>query len=181
MPDWPKIGELVHDLRLGAVRIIGIAGPSGRSAWRVRLADGRALVIERPAWVPGDELSSQKRQITAFGGHDPLSPTETMRLLGLAGPRALAKARQARCVLGLPTGDRFVYPAWQFTPAGALLPGLEVLLATPAGADPWGLADLLTSPTAFIGGRAPIDALAEGDPAALHETLLILDRVYNWP
>lgn len=45
--DWPKIGDMVDDPRKGQTRINHVEGPAGRTAWRVRLADGQAIVIER--------------------------------------------------------------------------------------------------------------------------------------
>lgn len=72
-------------------------------------------------------------------------------------------------VLGL--GGRYaleeVYPAFQFTPEGYPLPGLEeVQEALGDRFDPWRTAAWLSEPHPGLGGRAPADWLREGGPVA---------------
>ena len=85
-------------------------------------------------------------------------------LLGIS-TQAVNKRRKAGALLGLDVGGgtRFLYPAFQFTERGGVVPGLrEVLRAFTAVEDPWMRANFLLTGDPRLGGRRPIDALREG-------------------
>ncbi|WP_300676153.1 antitoxin Xre/MbcA/ParS toxin-binding domain-containing protein [Nocardioides sp.] len=67
-------------------------------------------------------------------------------------------------LLALRTGDgKNVYPAWQFTPTGAVLAGLaDVVRALLDGTDEWTAAIWLTTASPVFGGRSAVDLLREG-------------------
>lgn len=146
----------------------------------------RRLIEERPddaeasAWVPGDELEAQRQAIANWGGESALAPAETMQRLGLTTRQGLSRRRHARQLLGLPLGQRrFLYPRWQFGPDGALLPGLPEVFAFAPSDDPWGVADLLTSPKHTLDDRTPIEALRDDPESALAQIRAIFERVYE--
>lgn len=135
---------------------------------------------EGQAWVPKGDLVSEREQIANWGGRRALTSAQAMEFVGLTTRQGLSRRRHLRKLFGLPLGERrYVYPQWQFTQGGALVPGLsEILQAAPAY-DPWGVADLLTSSQPSLGGREPIEVLREGDTSTLPKVLSILDRVYG--
>lgn len=56
-------------------------------------------------------------------------------------------------------GER-VYPAWQFTPDGRLIPGLTKILPVLLGAtDPWTAATWLMTPSKRLSGSSAVDTL----------------------
>ena len=131
-------------------------------------------------WVPGDDLSRQRDEILGWGGRGALTALQAMHLLGLTTRQGLSRRRHARQLLGLPLGERrFAYPRWQFDGSGSLIPGLKEILASAPSDDPWGLADLLTTPQRSLGGEAPIDALRNDVATALPKILGILERTYT--
>ena len=87
----------------------------------------------------------------------------------------LRQLRQERRLLGIaiPLRRELYYPAWQFAPDGAPLPGLPRLLAAAeeAGLDPVSLDALMTNPAAGD-GEAPAERLRRGE----EETVLALVR-----
>lgn len=85
----------------------------------------------------------------------------------------LGKSKQAvsrdRHLLALRTrGGAIVYPAFQFD-GRRLLPGLGTVVTTlvPVAASPWTVASWLTSGSASLDGRRPLDVLREGEVAAV--------------
>jgi hypothetical protein len=92
----------------------------------------------------------------------PLSAREVEELLGITR-QAVAKARAAGRLVGLPTGGgQYLYPSWQFGESG-VLPGLrEVRRGLPGGDDPWTFTAFMVSPNARLTGEAPLAALRRG-------------------
>ncbi len=107
-----------------------------------------------------------------FGGALPTgTPMSDLNLV--RGPfltRAEAAARSRRGLDGVVAlGGHYaleeVYPAFQFTPDGYPLPGLDAVReALGDGFDPWATAAWLSEPHLGLGGRAPADWLREGRP-----------------
>lgn len=98
-----------------------------------------------------------ERLLTAEGGC--LEAVEAAARLGVSR-QALSKRRLSGTVLGIPRGNRFVYPAWQFDD-GSTLDGLaEVLSALPAS--PWARLRFFVSPNDGLEGARPIDRLRAG-------------------
>lgn len=85
--------------------------------------------------------------------------------------QALHQRVDRHSVLACPLADGGqVYPAWQFLPNGATLPGLAEVLAVlfTAEADPWLVALWLRAPSDQLGGSRPSDWLRDGgDPQAV--------------
>jgi hypothetical protein len=72
--------------------------------------------------------------------------------------------RETRSIVALQTADeRWVYPTWQFTSEGDLLPGLEAVLGAFAQAPRWSVATWLTTPLEEIGDRTPVARLQRGE------------------
>jgi len=94
-----------------------------------------------------------------------LSGTETARLLGVDKAR-VDTLRAERRLLALPLDEGWAYPAFQFQ-GGAVLPGFESLLQAHEEKDPWAVLDLLLAPDTALDGRAPVQALCDGDATAL--------------
>jgi len=81
-------------------------------------------------------------------------------------PRELDVRRRSGELLGVPVGRgvEYVYPAWQFDPAGRPLPAVARAIATArqAGLSETDLADLLQRRDGMTGRTRLLDALREG-------------------
>lgn len=72
--------------------------------------------------------------------------------------------RKANRILGLPVGQRTVYPAFQFDEGGRPYPLMKrVLDALPDDMTPWQTAFWLVSPSSAFDGGLPLDAIRRGD------------------
>lgn len=72
--------------------------------------------------------------------------------------------RKANRILGLPVGQRTVYPAFQFDDGGRPYPLMKrVLDALPDDMTPWQTAFWLVSPSSALDGGLPLDAIRRGD------------------
>lgn len=72
--------------------------------------------------------------------------------------------RKANRILGLPVGQRTVYPAFQFGEGGRPYPLMKrVLDALPDDMTPWQTAFWLVSPSSALDGGLPIDAIQRDD------------------
>lgn len=141
-----------------------------------------ADVDTHETWRPGDDLVAQREAILGYGGKGPYDADEVMQLVGVRTRQALAEQRKKGRLFALPIGERkLLYPHWQFAGKnGELVPGLsDVLEKSPRG-DPWGVADILTSPQEVFGGETPIEVLArEKEPKAKRKVLALLRRAYE--
>lgn len=146
-----------------------------------RAADSEARDTDH-TWRPGDDLVVQRDAILNYGGRPPYEAKRVMKLLGVETRQALFDRRLKGKLLALPMGERkLLYPHWQFAGTnGELVPGLsDVLKKAPRG-DPWGVADILTSPQRTLGGETPIAVLArEKEPEAKRKVLSLLRRAYE--
>ncbi|MBK1636871.1 hypothetical protein [Rhodovulum adriaticum] len=76
--------------------------------------------------------------------------------------------RKANRILGLPVGQRTVYPAFQFDEGGRPYPLMKrVLDALPDDMTPWQTAFWLVSPSSALDGGLPLDAIRRGDEQAV--------------
>lgn len=87
--------------------------------------------------------------------------------------------RKANRILGLPVGQRTVYPAFQFDEGGRPYPLIKrVLDALPDDMTPWQTAFWLVSPSSVLDGGLPLDAIRRDDErvveAARNETSEII-------
>lgn len=57
----------------------------------------------------------------------------------------------------------FHYPQWQFTPTGALLPGVQEVLQTFRSDDEWRLMSYFLGRRQQLAGRRPLDLLRAGE------------------
>lgn len=72
--------------------------------------------------------------------------------------------RKAKRILGLPVGQRTVYPVFQFDEGGRPYPLIKrVLDALPGDMTPWQTAFWLVSPSSALDGGLPLDAIRRGD------------------
>lgn len=92
-------------------------------------------------------------------------------LLGDVSRQAVAERRRRRTLLGLRTADgAWVYPAFQFSDEGEVLPGLPAVLQCfgDGVVDDWTLAGWLVSALSSLGGASPIGRLrSDGDAASV--------------
>lgn len=76
--------------------------------------------------------------------------------------------RKANRILGLPVGQRTVYPVFQFDEGGRPYPLMKrVLDALPDDMTPWQTAFWLVSPSSALDGGLPLDAIRRGDEQAV--------------
>ncbi|OIQ80318.1 hypothetical protein GALL_379360 [mine drainage metagenome] len=84
--------------------------------------------------------------------------------LGGITEQALSVRRKTGRVLAMRTGNgTWVYPAWQFTGAGTVHPGLTPVLRALRPLDRWAAGVWLASAHPELNGRSPRAALGEGD------------------
>jgi hypothetical protein len=57
----------------------------------------------------------------------------------------------------------FHYPKWQFTPGGALLPGIQEVLAVFQSRDEWRILSYFLGRRSQLGGLRPLDCLRQGE------------------
>lgn len=76
--------------------------------------------------------------------------------------------RKANRILGLPVGQRTVYPSFQFDEGGRPYPLMKrVLDALPDDMTPWQTAFWLVSPSSALDGGLPLDAIRRGEERAV--------------
>lgn len=79
-------------------------------------------------------------------------------------PAALHKRRKEhRIVAWRDAMHHFHYPTWQFTPVGALLPGVRDVLQTFRSLDEWRVIRYFLAPRHQLDDRSPLDLLRAGE------------------
>jgi hypothetical protein len=79
-------------------------------------------------------------------------------------PAALHKRRKEhRIVFWRDARHDFHYPKWQFTPNGALLPGVQEVLQAFGSTDEWRVMRYFLGQRDQLGGLRPLDLLRAGD------------------
>ncbi|HEU0015902.1 MAG TPA: hypothetical protein VFQ45_19645 [Longimicrobium sp.] len=87
---------------------------------------------------------------------------QAARRLGVTA-QAVHARRKRGTLLAVPhSNGEFLYPACQFTPDGGALPGLAAVLQAFAVRSPWTQLSVLLAPHGALGGRTPLEALAQG-------------------
>lgn len=94
-----------------------------------------------------------------------LSAEEAGRVLGITR-QAVDKRRRGNALLAVREGSDWRYPACQFD-QGEVVPGLADVLRGFAEAGPWVTLDFLLAPDTAITDRTPLQALRDGDFAAV--------------
>ncbi len=112
-----------------------------------------------PARVRGE--TGKRRLLLAEGGV--CSAAELGQLLGHLSRQAIDNRRKKGKLLALDLGRHgYGYPLWQVHD-GAVLPGLEVVLAVLRQCDPWTQVGFLLSPNSWLGGETPLAELRRGE------------------
>ena len=73
------------------------------------------------------------------------------------------RRKEHRIIYWRDARHEFHYPQWQFTPAGALLPGVQEVLQTFRSDDEWRLMSYFLGQRRQLGGRRPLDLLRAGE------------------
>lgn len=94
-----------------------------------------------------------------------LSSSQVEDLLGIKR-LAIDKRRSANKLLAVRLASDWLYPAFQFGESG-VLPGIEEVLQVHASDDPWVVMDILLAPDDALRGRSLLQAIQEGDDAAI--------------
>ncbi|MDO8515688.1 MAG: hypothetical protein Q7S28_00360 [bacterium] len=135
------------------------------------------------------KMAILRRQILNYGGASPYDELRVMKLLRVRSPQELGVLWRQGKLLCLPRDGwgpfndgsiELLYPRWQFGAKGKLLQGLEeIILVAALLDDPWGVADILTSPQKIFNGRTPIDMLRDGDTSdVVRKTIKLIRRAY---
>ena len=135
----------------GVDHLVAVSGDS-------RLIDP-AMQIDPLA--PAVARSLEHRKVLLGLAGSMMSSTQVADLLGLTR-QAVDKRRAASRLLALRMGSDWQYPAFQFDD-GEVLPDLERVIASQAGADPWVVLDILLAQDSVLGGRSLLDALRQRD------------------
>jgi hypothetical protein len=147
-------------------------------------ADMRATELESPHWLrvvlerladkvlPTSDplrmaklrgLVARRELLSADGGA--LTASDVTKLLDISR-QAVDKRRKAGQLLAVELPKRgLLYPAWQFSETGALLPGLVVVLAALREHDPWAQARFFVTSSDRLNDKRPLDLLRDGDVA----------------
>ena len=122
-----------------------------------RLAD-RVLPTSDPlAMARFRGVIAMRELLGAEGGA--LSAADVAQLLGISR-QAVDKRRKLGQLLALEVPKRgLLYPGWQFTDAGAPLPGFLDVLNALGAHDPWAQARFFLSGNDRLGGKRPLDVL----------------------
>jgi hypothetical protein len=165
------IDEITH--RIGEqlkAQLSGAAAGQGRWVFNVVVDGGRVRLDstlqkaskEEAAFDPGEAgrklvLQMQEAEGGAWSGQ------QLMEKFNLA-PAALHKRRKEyRIVSWRDAKSRFYYPQWQFTPAGALLAGIQEVLQTFRSADEWRVMRYFLAPRHELDDRTPLELLRAGE------------------
>lgn len=89
---------------------------------------------------------------------------ELQTRFGLTSAVLHRRRKEHRVLFWRDAQHEFHYPRWQFTPTGALLPGLQEVLQTFRSGDEWRLMSYFLGPRQQLDGRRPLDLLREGQP-----------------
>ena len=122
-------------------------------------------------------MTSIKNRILGYGETPPRSADKVIESLKLV---------ERGLLIGLPSNGFFktLYPSWQFGSDGQLLPGFTEILGMTPKDDPWGVADILTSPQRVFGGRTPIEMLRdrkEERDSIVRRTIDMIRFTYDLP
>lgn len=140
----------LDEIREALDQLRAALGPPGKTPTREASFDaeaaGRRLVAqlqtaEGGAWT-GGELQSQ------FG----LTPAVLHR-----------RRKEHRIVYWRDARHEFRYPRWQFTPTGALLPGIQEVLQTFRSHDEWRIMSYFLGQRSQLNTHRPLDLLRSGD------------------
>lgn len=108
--------------------------------------------------LAGEQLVEQWQ--TAEGGA--WTGAELQARFGLTPAVLHRRRKEHRIVYWRDARHEFHYPKWQFTPTGALLPGLQEVLQTFHSDDEWRVMSYFLTPRPQLGNRRPLDLLREG-------------------
>jgi hypothetical protein len=73
------------------------------------------------------------------------------------------KRKEHRILYWRDSRHEFYYPKWQFTPTGALLPGMQEILQTFDSDDEWRVMRYFLGEREQLGARTPLDLLRAGE------------------
>jgi len=113
-----------------------------------------------------DLRNAEKRKefLDEFAVIDSARVHEISGNMGSNPSQTAAVWRKANRILGLPVGQRIVYPAFQFDEGGRPYPLMKrVLDALPDDMTPWQAAFWLVSSSSALDGGLPLDAIRRGD------------------
>jgi hypothetical protein len=110
-------------------------------------AAGEQLVAEMQA-AEGGAWTGQELQ----GGHFQLTPATLHR-----------RRKEHRIIYWRDARHNFHYPKWQFTPGGALLPGIQEVLALFQSQDEWRIMSYFLGQRSQLDELRPLDLLRHGD------------------
>lgn len=150
--------EMTDEMLLAALAAPSDLGTLARAIGDSRLIDP-AMQIDPLA--PAVARSLEHRKVLLGLAGSMMSSTQVADLLGLTR-QAVDKRRAASRLLALRMGSDWQYPAFQFDD-GEVLPDLERVIASQAGADPWVVLDILLAQDSVLGGRSLLDALRQRD------------------
>ena len=143
-------GHTADDLNTAVRRLLGFRPP-----------------VPPPAPAPFDPVAAGERQVrelqTAEGGAWTGAELETR--FGLSPATLHKRRKENRMVYWRDARHSFHYPKWQFTPTGALWPGLGEVLAAFQSTDEWRVVRYFLGERAQLDGRRPLDLLRQGEVA----------------
>jgi len=158
-------GDTKHPLSLEVTRIDGQLrvketpnfGAYRLSAGRVAAAPGGKAAFD--PYAAGLEAIAKLRE--AEGGA--WSGQELASKFNLTSATLHKRRKECRIVFWRNPQHQFYYPKWQFSAAGAVLPGVQEVLQTLRSSDEWRIMRYFLVPRRQLSGRAPLDLLRAGE------------------
>lgn len=117
---------------------------------------GQSSVLPQKA---GERIVSELQ--TAEGGA--CTGADLEQMFGLTPPTLHRRRKEHRVVFWRDAQHEFHYPRWQFTEAGALLPGVQEILETFRSHDEWRVMRYFLGQRKQLGGQRPLDLLRSGE------------------
>ena len=142
--------------------------------------DGPVSLASIPAASSAADASSRNREssLPVFDPHDAgqriveelqtveggaWTGPELQTLFNLTPATLYRRRKEHRIIYWRDARHNFHYPKWQFTPSGALLPGIQEVLTMFQSEDEWRIIRYFLGKRAQLGGDRPLDMVHRGE------------------
>lgn len=149
-----------------------LAAPTGAGALAQLLSHSEligAAVADLDPLVPALARNVEHRGQLASRAGGMLSAEEAGRIAGVSR-QAIDKRRRSNAILGIREGSDWKYPACQFHD-GEVLSGIADVVKGFAAQGGWAALDFLLAKDGALAGRSPIEALRQGERAAVERLI----------
>lgn len=149
-----------------------LAAPTGAGALAQILSHSELIgpaVADLDPLVPALARNVEHRRHLLERAGGVLSAEEAGKVVGISR-QAIDKRRRGRAILAIREGSDWKYPACQFRD-GEVLPGIAGVVRGFEAQGPWVALDFLLARDSALGDRSPLEALSQGDQAAVERLI----------